>query len=329
MSISNQMKSGIVGAVVGAVLSGAVSIGLFIAEKDTIEKKTIETLSGYFDSVNIDMSYDEVLKTIYEDSKKLENENKALNIELNNLKKQINDDKSITLTLEKASSYADSFDYAKALILLTSIESKTPEIEVLINDYTKKYEMQIIEKVDNLKSNKKFDEALKLLKEALDVLPSNAVFTEKQKEVEKSYPQNMIDVVPAYQSGGNPYREYSSKLTGGEEYFCMGGVKYTNGMTFNADVNIFDEVSWAIYNLNKEYNTIEFIVCHVDGTFNGGTTALQIFYDGMLKEEISLAPDMSPKAISLNVSGVTQLKMQIHSSGGDNPVYGVGNPVIY
>ena len=49
----------------------------------------------------------------------------------------------------------------------------------------------------------------------------------------------------------------------------------------------------------------------------------------MLKEEIPLAPDMSPKAISLDVSGVTQLKMQIHSSGGDNPVYGVGNPVIY
>lgn len=172
------------------------------------------------------------------------------------------------------------------------------------------------------------DEAVSLVGEALKVLPDSTILKDKQQELLKSYPQKMLDVVPAYQSGGNPYKEYSYKNSGGTEYFSMGGIKYTDGMTFSGDNNVFDEVSWAIYNLNGEYNTLEFTVCHVDGTFNGGANTLQIFYDGELKEEIPLAPDMSPKKVSLNVSDVVQLKMQIHASGGDHPIYGVGNPMI-
>ena len=32
------------------------------------------------------------------------------------------------------------------------------------------------------------------------------------------------------------------------------------------DVNIFVDVSWAVYNLDKQYKTLEFIVCHADCT---------------------------------------------------------------
>lgn len=333
--MSDGMKSSIAGAIVGAVLTGIISGILFMAEKNTIERKTVETLAQYFESVEYDMSYDQVLKSVYEDFKTLENENENLKgeladlkVELDALTKQVNTNETNNETIKNAQLFADSNDYATALGILNRVENKTSEMEVLIKNYSQKYELYIINQVDTIKSNKQLDEASILVKEALEIIPNSQALKSKQQEIENSYPRNMIDTVPAYQSGGNTYKEYTPTKGGGTEYFTMGGVNYTYGMTFNADINIFDDVSWAVYNLNNQYNKMEFIVCHVDGTDNGGETSLQIFYDGILKEEIPLAPDMAPQSLSFDVSGVLQLKMQVHSSGNNGPLYGLGNPTL-
>ncbi len=126
-------------------------------------------------------------------------------------------------------------------------------------------------------------------------------------------------ISPAYQTGGNAYKEYSSYKSGGTESFSMAGIKYTDGMTFNADINVINDVSWAIYNLNSSYKTLAFTVGHVDNTYNGDSTVMQIFYDGKLEKEVELSPDMYPEKVSLNVNGVNQLKIQVLSSGSDNP----------
>ena len=253
----------------------------------------------------------------------LEEENDNLKGELDVLSDQNN-----KATIESAKSFAGANDYAKALALLNSAAKKTPEMELLISDYTTKYEAQIIEQAITLKADKKYEEAVAAIKAALKILPNSQILKNKLQEVENSFPKNMTDAVPAYESGGNPYKEYSALKSGGTEYFSMGGVKYTNGMTFNADDNIFEDVSWAVYNLGRKYSVIEFVLCHVDGSYIGRENTLHVFYDGVLKEEIPLAPDMSPKDISLDVSGVNQLKLQVYPSGGDGPLYGLGNPMI-
>lgn len=249
--MTDGMKSGIAGAIVGAMITGIFSVGLFIAEKDSIEKKTIETLAGYFDFINVDMSYKEVLTRIYEDSKIVKRENEELKKEVRDLKGRVNTD------TDRADSDKDKLT------------------------------------------------------------------------IENNNPKNMTDVVPAYQSGGNPYKEYSAQKSGSAEYFTMAGKKYTNGMTFNGDYNIFNDVSWALFNLEGKYKSLEFTVGHVDGSYLGDANTLQIFCDGVLKKEIPLSPDMYPEVVSFDVTGVSQLKLQILDSGGDNPLYGVGNPMIY
>ena len=80
--------------------------------------------------------------------------------------------------------------------------------------------------------------------------------------------------------------------------------------------------------MNKKYSTLTFTLCHVDGTDLGDNNVLQVIYDGVVKEEIEIAPDMTPKSISLDVSDVTQLKLQIGASGSNGPLYGIGNPVL-
>ncbi|MBQ6996423.1 MAG: NPCBM/NEW2 domain-containing protein [Lachnospiraceae bacterium] len=322
------MSKEVKAAIVSSIITGIFSFIIFMAEKDTIEEKTVEILAEYFESVEINMSYEQGLKLVYEDYRKLEYENVKLQNEVNMLKGQINIDEENRTTIENAKVFANLNEYAKALEILNGVNNKTSEMELLIREYSQEYELYIIEQINILLENEELDEANVLVKEALKIISNSQVLKNKQQEIEKAYPKYMTDIVPAYQSGGNTYTEYTLSKGGGAEYFTMGGVKYIYGMTFSADVNIFADVSWAVYNLDKQYNTLEFIVCHVDGTDLGNQTELQIFYDGVLQEEVILNPDMAPKSVSLDVSGVGQLKMQVYPSGNSGPLYGLRNTIL-
>lgn len=324
--IKREIIVGVISAIVGALVTGIFSVAIFMAEKKSIEEETVKTMSEYFDSVDKDMSYDEAFKAIYQQQKELADENERLNSELTNLEANVTEKNETTI--KNAETYAESGDFENALLLLKSIKDKTTQVEVFINDYTQKYEEQVISKADSLLAESKYDESMTVVDDALNILPDSTALLNKKDSIQGSLPQNMTEVVPAYQSGGNTYTEYCSSNSGGTESFSMGGVKYSNGMTFNADYNIFEDISWAIYNLEGKYTSPEFTVCHVDGTDNGDPTTLQIFYDGNLKKEIPLKPDMSPQKVTIDLTGVNQLKMQVPASGGDNPLYGVGNPMI-
>ena len=47
-----------------------------------------------------------------------------------------------------------------------------------------------------------------------------------------------------------------------------------------------------------------------------------------MQEEVILNPDMEPKSVSLDVSGVEQLKMQVYPFGNSGSLYGLGNPIL-
>jgi tetratricopeptide (TPR) repeat protein len=129
------------------------------------------------------------------------------------------------------------------------------------------------------------------------------------------------DVSPAYQQAGN-YDEYSLKVSGGTDSFYMGGIRYTDGMTMSSS----NDPVWGVYNLASQYSSLEFVLSHVDKT-NNYNGKLQIFYDGILHEEYPLTPDMPPRMISLDVTGVSQLKISFKIEGYDT-FYGCGNPIL-
>lgn len=244
--------------------------------------------------------------------------------------RQLESDEVGQRAIALAKSRWDSGDYVGALSALSEVEDSSSEVYSVYLDYSSQYAEMVLQQVDELVRGGDYDAAISLLDGAIGAVADSGYRQEledKKVEVEDGRPKDMLDVVRAYQSGGNPYVEFSSKGSGAES-FSMGGVKYLDGMTFNADINIFDEVSWAVYNLGGEYRTLEFTACHVDGTDLGDDTVLQVFYDGELKEEIPLSPDMLPIDVSLDLTGVNQLKLQVPSSGVHGPLYGVGNPKI-
>lgn len=321
------MSDTIKGSIIGAIITSIGAILIFFlgnfSTQATLEKSTVKTLSEYFTAVDKDMTYKDALQTVYEENQNLKNDVKELNSQL----EEQNAVDEVNQTIKNATEYWNNSDYNQALSALNNFKNKSPEINSLIEEYTKEYEQYISGQADTLK-NENIDEANKIVKDALNVLPESKVLKDKLTEIENSYPHNMVDVVPAYQSGGNEYKEYTSSHNGTSEFFMMGGIKYRNGMTFNADINAFNDVSWAVYNLDKRYNNLEFMLGHVDASDLGSETFLEIYYDGELKEEISVTPDMLPKQVSIDISGVSQLKMQVHSSGSDSPLYGLGNPMI-
>jgi hypothetical protein len=143
----------------------------------------------------------------------------------------------------------------------------------------------------------------------------------------------MTDILPAYQSNGGNYKEYSAITSGGAESFSMGGVKYLNGMSFG-NYSLFREGNdWAVWNLNGQYNSLAAVLGHIDG--EGGYSdgyvhkelRFDIFCDGVLRDSFPIAVDMLPKPVSVDLRGVMQLKIVINGQG-DPASYAFGNPIL-
>ena len=269
--LSIEIISGVIVAIITAIATGLVTN--YFTKKDIIE-----AISVRFNSVDSNMSYEQALQIVYEENENLKIENDNLKAQLDKVNMKINDqqaqidkqksEEEISKIIQNATEYGNSLNYVQALYILNNVKDKTPEIEMLINDYSQKYESSIIEQANSLKAEEKLDEACNLIKEAFNILPNSQTLKHELEEIENSYPKNMVDAVPAYESGGNGYKEYSIAIEGATDYFTMAGVNYTNGITFDADINILSEdITWAVYNLNNQFTNLEFIVGHVDGTY--------------------------------------------------------------
>lgn len=190
------------------------------------------------------MSYDDAFKIVFEDFESAKREKNDLNEELKNIKEEnsrLNEDlkaandkidavqKNIDETQtsidkkieEQAKEYAASNEYLRALVELKGIVNTTPSIEFLIKEYTQKYESNVTLEVNGLIANGKLDEASELVNEGLKYIQNNQVLLDLQQKIKDSQPQKMIDIAPKSQSGGDPYKEYSMKTTGGAG-FTMG-----------------------------------------------------------------------------------------------------------
>lgn len=297
--MKREIKVGIIVAIVEGVVAFIFGYILFLAQQNTIEQKTVETLAGYFESVDETMSYDEVLKTIYEDSCAKDNKIAELTTQLDELQEQFSKSENAQSILESAESFANSSDYKKALGILNSAVNKTPQMEVLISDYQKKYESQIIAEADELVSEKKYDEAIECISDALKIIPNSTVLAQKKDAVIASEPQPLMNILSPYES-----RAYNEKVS--SDFMEMGGNKYYNGFTLGYN-------GYAFFNLDAKYTEIIGMIGHIDGSGNDDMT-LTITGDGVLIKTIEIGSNDLPDDLSIPVTGVKQLKIEASRS---------------
>lgn len=291
-------KIGARGTIIAAIIGGIISIGTFFVGQISIEKKTVEILSSYFDSVDKDMSYRETLQIIHENYINTENENAQLREQLGETKNEEDIDRKNQETITTVNAFMNLGDYEKAISLLNEIENKTPEMELLIVDCSSKYERQIIDKTTELKRNGEFDEAISIIDDALKILPNSSILISEKEKVTNSRPKNFMDVCEPYE-GSYYYKKYVNGET-----FNMSGVKRTNGFTLMGYDN------QAISNLNGQYKTLSFDVGHVDGAVMIDAT-LFIYLDGVFYQSYDIKADALPIGVKIPIDGKKQIKFFI------------------
>jgi hypothetical protein len=146
---------------------------------------------------------------------------------------------------------------------------------------------------------------------------------------EPGSPLYLVDEAPAYDWNYDKiadfYHEYSAKKSGGSESFVIGGETYTNGIVFTAYESSSPAV-WCVYNLDGNYRGLDFVVGHIDKT-GLHYSNLYVYIDGKQCKYLRLMPDMVPTAVSIDITGVKQLKFEVNMSERDAQ-YALMDPIL-
>lgn len=324
--MKDEIKGAVIGAVVGAVITGATSVLIYFlgnfSTQATLEAKTVETLSEYFSVVDKDMSYKEALQSLYSGYVDLNNivdqlkgEKEQLNGDKNSLSDQITQLEKIMKEMQEkidtnektesiiniAKSYAESENYEKAILTLNSIKNQTAEIEQLIDDYSKKYEMQTVIEASNLQKDEKYDDAIEMIEKALKVLPNSVDLALKIDDINSEKPKYFMSTCTFYET-----YHYSQYING--ELFSMSGKERTNGFT------LYDKygVGYAISNIDGSFREISFDVGHVDNT-SMVDAKLMIYRDGILYKTYEIKSDALATSIKIPLLGINQIKFVVEN----------------
>lgn len=121
----------------------------------------------------------------------------------------------------------------------------------------------------------------------------------------------LVDVCPPY----------SQQWYEAPDTFKMGGKTYTHGFTFNGN-------GAATYNLNGQYDALEFDLGPVDGADSRYTANITIYLDGSVVKTVDVEHDDLPIHISLPLNRALQMKIvcETHNYGND---YGFANAILY
>lgn len=106
------------------------------------------------------------------------------------------------------------------------------------------------------------------------------------------------------------YTGVTEYLPNQDQFFNIGGARYDEGYVFylwNAA-----GTSQVLYNLKEGYSNFSFKVGHIDNT-SSYTAKLKIYLDGRLSQTVELKPADIAKNVSVDLSGVKHMKIQMTS----------------
>ena len=131
-----------------------------------------------------------------------------------------------------------------------------------------------------------------------------------------------IDVCPPYELKNNDRcKAYVSTNT---KSFSLAGEKYSAGLTLK-DSYVASAGTYALFNLNGKYKSIEMVLAPVDGSNNPSDIAF--FVDGKKVAEYMVESGDYPKTISVPLNYGLQLKIAT-INGNDNDPTGLGNITV-
>lgn len=221
-----------------------------------------------------------------------------------------------------AKKHLDSGYYSSAVNALNSALTVVPgnaDLLALLVEVENEYVKSIIATAREHLENEDYISAARVVKNALTMYPENADLKNLQEKIEREKPIYLLDISEPYSM-----ERYFPYVNG--ETFKSGGVAYTDGFSLGY-------IGSAIFNVDSLYSTLSFFVGHIDLTGKKPTT-IKIYCDDILEEEIYLTADELPRKVTIDITGVKQLKFMAEQDRmGDiiyisDVYYGFGNVIV-
>ncbi len=311
------MSDTIKGSIIGAIITVIGSILVFVlgnfSTQSIIEEKTVKTLSGYFDSVNKDMSYEQALQTIYKENESLKMDISDLKTQLDELDKQINSKQAeidaqssieeINDIIQSATDYWNNSEYIQCLTLLNSEKSKSSDIEALYKQYSEEYVMKLLLQADKLVAERKYNQAIKLLKEGQLIVNNNEKINNKINAINSNKPIGLSDLKISASRFFEQSLDKPLEDTVGNKY------SIENKFTIYAEGD--SEYGYSTFYLGKKYTSLSGIIAVSDESENRSDTQLKGWIEIGIKNRDKFKSLWTSKKLSRTTSPIKIPKISL------------------
>ena len=301
--MSETIKTTVIGAIIGAVITTLGSVFIFFLGNSSDQKSNVKVMSEYFDSVDKDMSFEQAVKKVREESNSKDNQIDELNEQIDKLNEE-------NTNLQNKISSTPNFKFENAALISDGLKiQKTVNKSIIVVDNNTYYSEGILNLV--LKNKLSYDP------------DQNAVFyNPKGKKVASETKVDLFDTKVLYD--GICYKEYHS--TDGES-FSMGGNTYNKGFVIYDDHSLFGEGDgYALFDLQGKYSKMTFNVGRTND-YEKEDVMLKVYLNDEYKKEYSLSAQSPPVQLKIDLNYANSMKLEI--TGGGRVKYGFSNVVLH
>ncbi len=296
------------------LIAGFFGAKYYLGEKEKeIYKNEMNSIYNsaiaYFESKEYDKAL-EAFHKIDEDYEKYnEAQEKIIEIEIKKIEQEVK-------KLDSEEDYLGILEY-----LNENYDNNEDEIQEKIKEYQTEYKDKLIDQI-RVEMKTDIDSAKKKAKSALNILNSDKDLKALLEEINESEPI-ALNTLETFQSSGAivSSEEYKDKVKDNL------GTSYTDYILM--PTNYYSEENFVVYKINKEYTEFTGKACVNFDSRSSNTEGkvIRIYGDDKL---LYTSPEMKsgvePFSISIDITGVDKLKIEMDNSGDCS--YFIGNPMI-
>lgn len=292
ISNSNSNKGTIFKVITGIVVPIFCVLLTYFLTNASNQANTVNTLSTYFDVVDENMSYEQALQAIREESKQKDNEIE----ELQKYKSQVLN--------------APNLEFKNPALVLEGLKKQDSfNKSLVVIDDSNYYSESILNSI--LDDRLSYD-----LSEDTIYYNPNGENISSETKVELTETDVLYDGVC-----------YNVYLPSDGNTFSMGSGTYNDGFVIYDDHSLFGEGDgYALFDLKGQYSKISFDVGRTN-EYEKQDVILKVYLDDKYIEEYSLNAQSPPIPLEINLNYANSLKLEI--SGGSRVKYGFANALLY
>ena len=278
-----------------------------------------QTITFIYDGNEVVVTETEYVDLI-EANKQLQEKLDLAQSDLKELQQQIenqNSEEKVQQTIHNATNYWNSGEYIQALTILKNSGIKSEDIEILYHSYSDEYCINLLGQVDNLISERRYDEAISILTESKGLVKDNQILQDKITNINSNKPIKLSDLKIA----ASRYFDLNSDKPVEDTV----GNRYSTGNLFITKAEGDTGYGYATFYLGEKYTGLVGTIAVSDESENRSDTQLEGWIEVYSKKgndysQLYVSPMLSrmtsPVSIpEIDLSGAEWLEIRFYNNG--------------